>query len=313
LRRKRFWLMIVLGLFCLGGFAAGGVGAPFTDTEPSADNNFAAGVWGDWVQTSPADFQAGVLYQVDTSSSPGDVELAANETNVASQANGGIASASSEHSKYRATNTNDGNNATSWRAKDKRPQWLQINFTSNKTINKMVLYWVTYCGIDFRLQIWNGTGWVTVDDVTGNSDLSYISTFDPVTTDAIRYYETDGTHPQKAGYVVEFEAYPAAYHSSGSIASKVYDTGKQGTGWDELFWNETVGEGVADITFEVRASDNLFAKDAPQPDWIDLGTADSPIASGLPSGRYMQWRATLTTTDYAQTPVLHDVTVSYSS
>jgi hypothetical protein len=98
------------------------------------------------------------------------------------------------------------------------------------------------------------------------------------------------------------------YVSSGTIASQVLDTGVNGARWDGLFWDETL-PGATDITFEVRASDILFAKDDATPDWVDLGLADSPIISGLPSGQYLQWRASLTTSDTAETPILHEVRV----
>jgi len=67
---------------------------------------------------------------------------------------------------------------------------------------------------------------------------------------------------------------------------------------------------VVDITFEVRASDTPFLKDDATPSWTPAG-GTSPVTSGLPSGQYMQWRATLTTSDPAETPVLHEVTVEY--
>jgi len=99
------------------------------------------------------------------------------------------------------------------------------------------------------------------------------------------------------------------YVMSGTIASQVLDTGTAGATWFRLLWNETLDSGT-DITFEVRASDTAFLKDAASPAWIPVG-GTSPVNSGLPSGRYMQWRATLSTSDDARTPVLHDVTVEY--
>jgi len=98
------------------------------------------------------------------------------------------------------------------------------------------------------------------------------------------------------------------YVSPGTIASQVLDTGVPGAIWDALFWDETL-QSNTDITFEVRASDTYFEKDATEPSWIGLGTADSPILSGLPSGQYKQWRATLNTSDTSETPILHEVRV----
>jgi len=52
-------------------------GASFVDTEQSTDNLLRCWISSTWLQTTQADFNAGVLNQVDTSSSPGDVKLAA--------------------------------------------------------------------------------------------------------------------------------------------------------------------------------------------------------------------------------------------
>ncbi|MBZ9571915.1 hypothetical protein KJA15_01075, partial [Patescibacteria group bacterium] len=100
------------------------------------------------------------------------------------------------------------------------------------------------------------------------------------------------------------------YYASGTIASQVHDSGKAGTFWGELSWNETL-QASTDITFEVRASDTSFLKGDATPSWTGVG-GNSPVVSGLPSGRYQQWRATLTTTNYGNTPTLHDVTITYT-
>ena len=99
----------------------------------------------------------------------------------------------------------------------------------------------------------------------------------------------------------------ASVGPAGTIASQVWDTGVAGAGWDALCWDETL-QSDTDITFEVRASDTLFAKDAATPSWTSVGGA-SPVTSGLPSGRYMQWRAALTNSDTSNTPTLHEVRV----
>jgi hypothetical protein len=95
--------------------------------------------------------------------------------------------------------------------------------------------------------------------------------------------------------------------SLGTIASQVLNTGVAGARWDALFWDETLESGT-NITFQVRARNTSFAKDAASPSWTLVG-GTSPVTSGLPSGRYMQWRATLTTSDTSKTPTLHEVRV----
>ncbi len=99
------------------------------------------------------------------------------------------------------------------------------------------------------------------------------------------------------------------YVSAGFIASQVLDTGIIGAIWDLLSWNETL-QANTDITFEVRAGDTPFAEGDATPAWTPVG-GTFPVTSGLPSGRYMQWRATLTSSDTSQTPVLHEVNVEY--
>jgi len=102
------------------------------------------------------------------------------------------------------------------------------------------------------------------------------------------------------------------YLSSGTLASQVLDTLTADSIWDELSWNETLPANT-DITFGVRADNAPFAAGDANPTWTDLSPADSPITTGLPTGQYMQWRATLSTTDTSQTPVLHDVSITYTT
>jgi hypothetical protein len=92
-------------------------------------------------------------------------------------------------------------------------------------------------------------------------------------------------------------------YSPGTIASSVNDTSEVNAGWDLLGWDKTLPAGT-DITFEVRASDTVFLKGDGTPAWQG--------ASVLPTGRYQQWRAALTTTDSANTPILHEVWDLYS-
>jgi hypothetical protein len=98
---------------------------------------------------------------------------------------------------------------------------------------------------------------------------------------------------------------------SGTIASQILDTGVAGATWNALIWDETL-ESNTNITFEVRASDTLFVADTPPTTlpWISV-VGTSPVTSGLPLGQYMQWRATLTTSDTSKTPTLHEVRVYY--
>ena len=101
------------------------------------------------------------------------------------------------------------------------------------------------------------------------------------------------------------------YDSSGTIASDVLDTIYANTTWVDLVWLETIPSST-DISFEVRASNTAFNKGDAAPAWTSVGSG-SPVTSGLPIGRYMQWRATLSSTNSFNSPILHQVTVDYSN
>jgi hypothetical protein len=109
----------------------------------------------------------------------------------------------------------------------------------------------------------------------------------------------------------------SCYTSPGSIASIVFDTTTSGSRWDVLAWNATIPSGTI-LNFEVRASDTLFDKSVVSPpSWISVtgslvGGTYYVYYPVLPIGRYLQWRATLTSTVCANTPVLYDVTVYYT-
>ena len=102
----------------------------------------------------------------------------------------------------------------------------------------------------------------------------------------------------------------SGYLSIGKLASAVYDTGNSGTRWDSLSWDSALVAGT-NITFEVRASNTLFTKTDALPAWQQSGWP-SPVNSGLPTGRYLQWRATFSTSDTSRTPILNEVRVWYS-
>jgi hypothetical protein len=120
------------------------------------------------------------------------------------------------------------------------------------------------------------------------------------------YVTLSGSTNPSPGYTA------GVYDPSGTIASDVLDTGIASTPWNELDWQETVPAGTDNITFAVRASNSLFAKDNNTITWTAVGS-HSPVTTGLPSGRYIQWRAILSTVNKLNSPVLHQVTVQYTN
>jgi hypothetical protein len=112
------------------------------------------------------------------------------------------------------------------------------------------------------------------------------------------------------GGSLSYSSGSSGYLPLGKLTSVVYDTGNSGTRWDSLSWDSALVAGT-NITFEVRASNTLFTKTDTLPAWQQSGWP-SPVNSGLPSGRYLQWRATLSTSDTYRTPILNEVRVWYS-
>ena len=145
---------------------------------------------------------------------------------------------------------------------------------------------------------WNDFWWGAIDEVRISKisrTSSWIST------------EYQNENSPSTFYTIGARESPS---TSGTIASQVLDTGITGALWDSPFWSSTTVAGTG-ITFKVRASDTSFAKNAPSSSWTSVG-GTTPVTSGLPAGRYKQWRATLTTTDATITPVLHEVRTWYS-
>ena len=105
-----------------------------------------------------------------------------------------------------------------------------------------------------------------------------------------------------------FKAFVGTYLSPGTITSQPFSASTIAE-WQSLAWTGIKPAGT-DITLAVfTSSDGLTWTD-----WPLLTSNTSPIDlsfSSFPETRYIKWKATLSTADNTQTPVLHDVTVSY--
>ena len=159
------------------------------------------------------------------------------KTNVASAAQGAVATASSTTPQtgmsFPASAVNDGDRrglnwerGGGWRdgTSNSYPDWLQIDFAGAKTIGEVGVYTVQdnysdpdeptdamtfglYGVTDFEVQYWTGAAWQAIPgaSVAGNSKVWRKFTFSPVTTERIRVVVTGAL----AGHsrVIEVEAY----------------------------------------------------------------------------------------------------------
>ncbi len=112
-------------------------------------------------------------------------------------------------------------------------------------------------------------------------------------------FDTDGS-------VISIDQLTVSTHApSGTFTSRVLDAGSSSV-WGGLSTTATTPAGTG-ISYETR-SGNIAAPDGTWSAWAPVG-AGGAIAN--PSGRYLQYRATLTTTDPVLSPELTSVTVSY--
>ena len=94
-------------------------------------------------------------------------------------------------------------------------QWVQYDFDQNYTIDEVTVYWWDdNLGIDLpsasNVQYWNGSSFVDVPNAVGNgtADHQYnVTTFDAVTTDAIRL-EITSNGDYSTG-ILEFQVFEA--------------------------------------------------------------------------------------------------------
>ena len=131
--------------------------------------------------------------------------------NVARASAGAVASASSQLAGFSAASAIDGNPLGTWGSDggwndatgNAFPDWLQVTFNGQKTINRVVVYTLqdnfaspspptdtltfTQYGItSFAVQRWTGSAWATLSTITGNNLVKRTITFAPVATDRIR-------------------------------------------------------------------------------------------------------------------------------
>jgi hypothetical protein len=346
------WLILLVSLVVV--LLVSGVGvtsSSFVDLETSNGNTLQAWTSTQWVQTTQSDFEAGVLNNVDTSSSPEDVilaqvgwgsyspELLINPGAETSDTTGWTAEGSNTGNFVAGFDSprgyaapHSGSYCFFWNRPSASDDWAYQEIDLSAYLGKIQAGeaqiraggWLI-CS-EYHVPVWDivrlkvilyDAGHTEINTIYDTGELNIqnwteylIEDYDlPTNTKYVRLYFQTYEPNWDAGNADDLtvKIRVKEYYPSGIFASQILDTGVAGASWDALFWDETLPSNT-DITFEVRASDTLFAKDATTPSWISVG-GTSPVTSGLPSGRYMQWRATLTTSDTSQTPTLHEVRV----
>ncbi len=124
----------------------------------------------------------------------------------------GIVSASSSYSsQYSPEKSVDGNINTYWWVglNAGQPQWLQVDFSSVRKINRVAISWYrSYYATDFEIQTWDGVQWTTQQSVTQSTGGITVHTLpSPVITDKVRLYVTKGNITNYPAVVEEIGIY----------------------------------------------------------------------------------------------------------
>jgi hypothetical protein len=191
--------------------------------------------------------------------------------NIAAQ---GLASASSvESSAFAPQYAIDGNPSTRWASAVGVPQWLEVTFPAPREIDGVEINFEASYGKDYRIQTWNGTGWVDQIAVENNSLLDRQHMFtQPVTTEKLRVLVTAAPMNNVVS-IRELEILSDTSAPSSQIfvprsgeydfAARLFPEGTNGT----LYLK------VDEKLFSVSCSANLSAAT-----WFELGSA--PLSVG---------------------------------
>ena len=124
-----------------------------------------------------------------------------------------------ERHQQRARRRQLGRGTGGWKdaTADVWPDWVQVNFNGSKRIDRVVVYsvqnnWTSpvqptdtmtgslYVLRNFTVQGWNGSSWVTLATVTGNTLIKRTVTFAQYTTDRIRINVTSTPDGHRADH-----------------------------------------------------------------------------------------------------------------
>ncbi len=141
------------------------------------------------------------------------IEVNPEGTNVALNKTVTVSSIYNEDTNYTGDKAVDGDktgNSSRWLTEKggDYPHWIEIDFGASYEINSLAFY-IGYNDYnkpveDFRFERWNGSEWVTIFEETDNVNPEYKKSFDPVETDKVRLYMTDGNNPVR---MFEIEVY----------------------------------------------------------------------------------------------------------
>jgi hypothetical protein len=282
-----------------------------------------------WTQKTKDDFELGSLENLDTSTSPDNVILRGDNTTFGNTNNNEAERPYADYTYIQRVDPG-GQYAAPYNGVIIRWRWDTGGPTTD--------------GARFKIfRHVGGTVWTLVGesnpvDLTGGLNVFNLdfSDYIPVKAgdrigmysgdDRTRYSNTSGYYVSRTGGDISgtssftehtnprrlpIDATLKYFRYSGTLTSCVWDTGGFETNWRKISWDETLPPGT-DITFKIRTGDTEVPDNENWSDWsYDNYTNPAGEIIMEPSGRYIQYKATFSTTDTAHTPILHKVKITY--
>ncbi|MEL6310678.1 MAG: discoidin domain-containing protein, partial [Chloroflexota bacterium] len=98
-----------------------------------------------------------------------------------------VVTSSVESAAHPASNAVDGEPATRWSTEYVDGQTLDIDLEAVYAVTDVTLRWEAAFGSVYDIQVWDGTGWITVfSEAEGDGDVDEITLAEPVNTRYIR-------------------------------------------------------------------------------------------------------------------------------
>lgn len=147
------------------------------------------------------------------------------------------------------------------------PQWVQVDLGKPHVINQAIVIGSSG-GVpqDYSLEVWNGSAWVSVASVTGNTQVQTTHTFEPVVTSRVRLLGRLGSTAQP-GYVRvnEIELYNTHENLALSASTSASSTFCSGV----CYSPSRVNDGNPS-TLPGGDTSWTNARDAALPQWVEL-------------------------------------------
>ncbi|MEM1060086.1 MAG: discoidin domain-containing protein [Verrucomicrobiota bacterium] len=164
-----------------------------------------------------AEFSAEGAYVLELSADDGDLTASDTVTiTIVPDGGGGSLNAAQDRPVTTSKPVNEANltdgdysNGSRWFSNsfaDDGLQWVEVDLGAAQTVSSAVLAQNTERTDDWRVEVWNGSGWTEVASGTGNTELNVTASFAAVSTDKLRFTVTAGSSYLK---VYELEVYAA--------------------------------------------------------------------------------------------------------